>query len=557
MVKVDTARLSIFACLLALLVGACRETGERTSRTRTTESASGLPGRLTLLAVPPPDLSGMEQLARTQVQASYSSLMAKVAAPGLSTTELGAAYGETGKLFMAAEYDESAEPCFLNAAALIPDDARWTYYLGHLYKRTGDLVRSAAYFERTINTQPDNVATLWWLGSVRLDQGRAGDAGALFAKALSLRPDAWETLYGLGRTALARKDYAKAAEYFERILSMNPRAMAAHYQLGLAYRGLGKLLEAESHVRLRSDAEVRPPDPLMAQLDELLHTSIVYQSRAVQAGKAGAWPKAVADFRKAVEIDPQNTSALLGLGVALYHNGHATEAFERVSEALRISPRFARAHYVAGTLLAISGRDREAIRPLTAAIKYDLTSVEAHISLAQALQRIGRQEEALAQYREVLTRVPGDSEGQFGSAIALVRLGRHQEALVRLSDGSNAHPDEVRFPHALARLLAAAPDARVRDGRRARAISEALFQSAPTIEGAETMAMALAEVGQFDEATAWQRRAITAVEQEGQADLARQMARTLQQYQRGEPCRTPWRADDPIFHPRPPTNPAP
>ena len=32
---------------------------------------------------------------------------------------------------------EAAEPAYLNAQDLIPGDARWPYYLGHLYKSIG------------------------------------------------------------------------------------------------------------------------------------------------------------------------------------------------------------------------------------------------------------------------------------------------------------------------------------------------------------------------------------------------------------------------------------
>ena len=49
--------------------------------------------------------------------------------------------------------------------------------------------------------------------------------------------------------------------------------------------------------------------------------------------------------------------------------------------------------------------------------------------------------------------------------MALVRLRRFQEARDRLADGVKTYPDQPGFAHALARLLAAAPDARVRDGR--------------------------------------------------------------------------------------------
>ena len=42
---------------------------------------------------------------------------------------LAAAYGEFGMVLQAAEYFDAAEPPYLNAQKLSPDDARWPYYL--------------------------------------------------------------------------------------------------------------------------------------------------------------------------------------------------------------------------------------------------------------------------------------------------------------------------------------------------------------------------------------------------------------------------------------------
>jgi tetratricopeptide (TPR) repeat protein len=535
--------LLVLAGVLAMAGGSCWQ--------------SGSPVRSALLPVPSPDLSGMESHAQQQLRSQYSSLTETIGNSGRANDELAVAYGEMGKLFMAAEYNDSAEPCFLNAIALVPGDPRWPYFLAQLYKRTGNLDRSAEYFKRTIDAQPGNLAALWWLGTVEMERGRADDAEAAFARALALQPDNWQTLYGLGRTLLLRKDYSKAAAHLERVLETNPHASAAHYQLGLAYRGLGRLSEAEGQLHQRGTEDVLPPDPLMVELDSLLQTSVAYHSRAVQAGRAGSWTKAVEYLRKEVELDPQNPAGWLDLGVALYRSGSANEALAPVQRALRLSPRFARAHYVAGMLLALSGRDREAIESLSAAVTYETSFAAAHLSLAQALQRVARPLEAHAHFQKVLMWVPTDADAKFGAAVTLIQLGRYREASAQLREGASDHPGDTRFVHALARLLAAAPDATVRDGRRAHAIADELIKADPTVDRAETLAMAFAEMGKFEEAAAWQRHTIAEVERDGSADLARQLTENLRLYEQGKPCRLPWRANDPIFYPRPAANPAP
>ena len=105
-------------------------------------------------------------------------------------------------------------------------------------------------------------------------------------------------------------------------------------------------------------------------------------------------------------------------------------------------------------------------------------------------------------------------------------------------------PDQPVFAHALARLLAAAPDARVRDGARARAITEALLATEQSLDLGETIAMTLAELGEFAQAVAVQRDGLAAAEQAGLDDVVTRMAVNLRRYERGEPCRTPWTAGE-------------
>ncbi len=129
------------------------------------------------------------------------------------------------------------------------------------------------------------------------------------------------------------------------------------------------------------------------------------------------------------------------------------------------------------------------------------------MSLADALRRSGRMEESLPHYAEVIKASPAVSQARFGYAMALVRLRRFQEARDRLADAAKTFPDQPGLSHALARLLAAAPDPRVRDGQRAMAIMQGLLKVQRTLELRQTMAMTLAELGEYEEAANWQREA--------------------------------------------------
>ena len=223
--------------------------------------------------------------------------------------------------------------------------------------------------------------------------------------------------------------------------------------------------------------------------------------------------------------------------------GDAEGALAEFERVMRESPNFPAVHYSVGVLLQGAGRHREAIERFETALRYQPTDGEVRLRLALSLRRAGDPAAAIEQYRSVLRMDPNVVDARFGSAMALVQLRRYREARDRLAAGMEAFPGAAIFPHALARLLAAAPDDRVRDGRRAMRLVEQLAEGERTIDLGETMAMTLAELGRYGEAAAVQRDLVAAAEAGGMRNVVPRLAKNLRLYERGRPCRTPWPDD--------------
>lgn len=286
--------------------------------------------------------------------------------------------------------------------------------------------------------------------------------------------------------------------------------------------------------------------------------------RAVEAAVNQNWPEAVKQFRLAVEADPESGVLRWKLGAALEGVGDASGALEQYEEALRLDSSLTQAHHSMGTLLERVGRDDEAIEHYTAALAVDAAFAAAHLKLADALRRTDRLELALSHYRRVIELEPATrrrtltgpetEDARFGEAMTLVRLGRYAAARDSLLDAIRIHPNQPAFPHALARVFAAAPDDQVRNGARAWELAKGLPDGHEHPAVFETMAMALAELGHFDLAIDWQRLAMSAAARAGRPDVAQQMAVSLARYLGRQPCRTPWRDDDPDLRPGPPVD---
>ncbi len=537
--RLAAAAAGIFAGGLAGLAGGCAAPVDAPPAAPPALTArEGAPACGTAL----PDLNRLGASVQAQIQERRAAVTG--AGDGAEAAfDAPAARGALGMMLMAASLPEAAENCFREAATLAPDDPRWLYYLGHLRREAGDLPGAAALFEAVLRLRPDDVAALVWLGDVRLAQDRPVSARPLFEQALALRPASLSARYGLGRAALQAEDYQRAVDLLEEILARDPSAAAAHYPLGMAYRALGDEPRAAAHLRRRRGAALRPADPLMAEVDTLLESARAYEARGNEALDREEWSAAADLFRRGLVLDPEHPALRHRLGTALYVMGDAEGAMAEFERVMRESPDFPAVHYSVGVLLQGAGRHREAIERFETALRYQPTDGEVRLRLALSLRRAGDAGAALEHYRAILRMDPEVVEARFGAAMSLVQLRRYREARDRLVDGTESFPGASIFPHALARLLAAAPDAAVRDGPRALRLVERLAQGDRTIDLGETMAMTLAELGRYGEAAGVQRDLIAAAESGGMSDAVPRLAANLRLYERGRPCRTPWPAD--------------
>jgi tetratricopeptide (TPR) repeat protein len=546
------ARFGVVVWALANFTGCGRESPPPSS------AAAG--PRAALRETPPPQTSGIEPSLQERIRASYASLVAaqqnrRGGPSGQPTTssdlELGRAYGQVGKLLLAAELYEQAEPHLLNAAALEPGELTWPYFLAHAYRLRFRANDAIPRFEQVLRLKPDHVPSLVWLGTLHVDGGRADLAEPLLTKAVSLEPRSAAALFELGKAALASGDSARAVTQLEAALAADPGADGVHYALAQAYRARGDEQRAAAHVRLWKDERLYPADPLMGEITDLLKTAVVYEIRGTQAMDDRRWTEAAALFREGLKVAPRDATLHQNLGTALYLAGDPQAAEAEFEEAVRLLPGYAKALFSLGVLMEERGRDQEALDRFSKAVASDPTMVAARFSLADGLRRSGKLEPSIAEYVEIITLDPSASQARFGQAMALVRLRRFAEARAVLEEATRTHPEQPGLAHALARVLAASPDDAVRDGARAWAIVQSLEKATtPSVALVETAAMALAETGRYAEAVSRQRHAIAMTTQAGRRDLATRLTENLRRYESGMPSRTPWADDDPVHFPR-------
>lgn len=486
-----------------------------------------------------PDLGKLSPSVQQQLRDEHARL-ATLVSRGAGGAELGAAYGELGRLLMAAQFTDAPGPFLQRAETLAPEEHRWPYYRAQFHRQRGEPQRAAPHFERALQLRPDDVASYVWLGEIALQLGRPDEAATRFTAALDRQPTSVSARYGLGRAALARGDHRGAITQLEAVLTRDATATAAHYPLSQAYAAIGDTARAEQHLAKRTNREILPADPLMVELETLLESPQSYETRGIRALEAGDGGAAATAFRRGLELAPDMAALHHRLGAALHLQGDRAAARQEWEAAVRLSADQFLAHYSLGLLDQEDGRHDDAIAHFGSALAIRSTYAAARLRRASSLRRRARAADALAEYRRVLDDDATHVEAHVGVAMTLVQLQKSREARAHLEEALRAAPDAAALSHALARVLAAAPDARARDGIRARLIVEQLVQQGRSLDLGETLAMALAELGEFTRAVAVQRDLLTAARRAGLTAVTIRLSENLAGYEARRPCRVPW-----------------
>ena len=400
-----------------------------------------------------PDLSELAEPIRRQIDERHARVVEGLESRDISRSQgLAEAYGDLGRLLVAAGLGHAAQTAFRHAEVLAPSDPRWPYLLGHAFRSAGEQRTAIAAFERALDIDPTDVTTLVWLAETTLDDGRAAEAGELFLKAAAALPSSAAPRFGAGRAALARQSYTEAVDHFEAALALEPEASAIRYPLAMTYRTLGDSQAAQSHLQQRGDVWPVLDDPLMQNRPELLETVTAFEIRGLDALAAADWEAAATAFRGGLDLEPDDPALRHRLGTALYAAGNFAGAVEAFEEVIRRSPDFTGAHVSLGTILSVQGEYDQALERFSVALESDPNSVEGRFGLAEVLRVAGQSEESLPHYERVIQLDPTIVEAWIGRVAALITLQRNQAARDALADAERIHPGHPQLTE-LAALL--------------------------------------------------------------------------------------------------------
>ncbi len=222
---------------------------------------------------------------------------------------------------------------------------------------------------------------------------------------------------------LTEEDLARAVEHFERATRIDAGYAAAYAGLSHAWwwRGLWgaktfKEIESPSRAAARTAVTL---DPRLAEA----HVSM----GRLRFGHDWDWTGAERDFRRALDIDPNNLDAHFFSAMLFMALGRFPEAIAHIERAEQLDPLSSTVHSAFGRVLYRARQFDQAIPHLNQAIALEPRSADGYGRLADVYEALGRYDEALALYDKVSV-LRGRRAGGPDIAIVFARMGKRDEA---------------------------------------------------------------------------------------------------------------------------------
>ena len=171
--------------------------------------------------------------------------------------------------------------------------------------------------------------------------------------------------------------------------------------------------------------ELRPADLALA-----------YENRGAGYLRTGRDDEAIADFDRALALNPSLAPAHNNRAIAFRHKGDLARAIADYSEAIRLMPGVHYYYLGRGLTYAANRQYAQAIADYKLAVYYKSNNVPAFVALGDAHLEQGRKDDALAAYRQAM-RIKGDFLKVYpGVAAKLAALGAPPAANVTIVLGN-------------------------------------------------------------------------------------------------------------------------
>jgi len=246
-------------------------------------------------------------------------------------------------------------------------------------------------------------------------EGDFEKAAAYYQKALNINSENLNILIGLSNAYFALNQHKKALAPLKRILEITPDDSNARQALGMAHMFLGQYQEAIGH--------------LEKALETYPNKDRVYYNIGIAWANLGKYKQAITYFQKALEINKDHLDAYHELGMIYYHSGNYELAIANYKKAIEVNPEYFKAYYNIAHTYSTLRKYKEAVDYYQKALELNPDSVNTRSGLGAAYYHLKQYKEAKTYFEGAFKANPDNIQICYNLGYICFILKQYQEAL--------------------------------------------------------------------------------------------------------------------------------
>jgi tetratricopeptide (TPR) repeat protein len=367
----------------------------------------------------------------------------------------GAEAGRLGMIYQSYNLHRAAIACYARARLLEPGVFQWAYLQALAASEVGEAGTAIDALAAALQLDPGHELARLKLAGLLLSRGDLEDSLANYERLIADDPSLPGAHLGAAQALMRQDDLSGALDFLEAVIGISPENAEAHYALAQAYRRQGEADMAARHMALHEKyqgLEQSVSDPLLESVSQMNVSDRSHIARGQSYAETGQVELAIAEYEKALELNPRSGFAHTPL-LRLYGSmGNMAKAESHYRSAVELNPGDAQPHYFFGMLWLNQGDYEKAAIALgdAASVNPQNSTIQAQLGLA--LERLGDLRQADKHYQQALVNAPRDRDANYLAARAALSIHNAAEARERLQ--ATLQPQDQKTPRFLALMAA-------------------------------------------------------------------------------------------------------
>jgi tetratricopeptide (TPR) repeat protein len=273
------------------------------------------------------------------------------------------------------------------------------------------------YREITV-ADPKDTYALYVLANLLAKRGQREEAAKLFEKVIEQRRGFVNAYVYLGLLQEEMGQTTQAIETYKRALLIEPRNVQLQRLfdalLTRAANGKNRLKVLEEYERFAKEY------PYSTEIQRLYADQLVREKQTTAA---------LAQYKRVLELDPENIDALLAAASLLAQQGNYDEAGDYYSRAMEVAPDRAEIYEAIATTFANVKDRARAIQVLKKALRFNPTVPMLYVNVASLLEQEGKIDEAKQILLEGISKVGEKPEFYVALGEIAEHAKRYDEAI--------------------------------------------------------------------------------------------------------------------------------